>query len=278
MPPTNPNRSGAFPPDPNDMGVKVQKNPRSMAFIMAALGITGIGIVLCIAFFDNESLLIVGIMLALLGGGITVLGCIRMQSMQGGAAKRDIPPQTVAPPRIPPMLEHTIVYPDEALAYPACNTSPARGGYRAEAEAAPSPSAFARSPSGQIVPRPMQREMADEEAGTAFVSVTDVGPSLASGARWSRNTSAAYRGSPPRPMAALSPYEQRSFPVPRQARVTTATLETSYDASMNMPPQDARQQVARHRDVEADRAYHERQTPAVADEDALPEHYWSARR
>jgi hypothetical protein len=171
--------------------MKLDKNPKSMVLIMMAVGLFGIGVILTIAFFSNTTLLGVGVTLAVLGGAGAILGCIHMNSLGDSEAE---PPgsngTTVAPPRIP--LPHELRFQESfenanrgGLYYEPCTSSPPRDG-----------SFSASSAAGGAFPNGL-----NDSAQRHF----SVGPGSV-GVIFNHRHGV---GMP------LSPFEQRSFPVPQ---------------------------------------------------------------
>lgn len=79
--------------------MRLDSNPRAMALIMVALGVLGIGVVLTLGFFSNNTLLGVGITMGVIGGAGSILGCIHMASLE--QKKRKAKKEHIAPERIP---------------------------------------------------------------------------------------------------------------------------------------------------------------------------------
>jgi hypothetical protein len=163
--------------------MKLDKNPKSMVLIMMAVGLFGIGVILTIAFFNDTSLMGVGVTLAVVGGAGAILGCIHMNSRED----TDDPSSAgtnVAPPRIP--LPQEIRFQESfqeankgSLYYEPCTASPQRD--------------HSFSPNGVMFPSGLvdsaQRQFAGPPGGVIFNQRQALGP--------------------------LSPFDQRSFPVPQ---------------------------------------------------------------
>lgn len=70
--------------------VKLDEHPKLMGLICTAIGVAGIGLILTIAFNDQDTMLGLGIALGVAGIAGTILGCIHMQSASAvGDMKKD---------------------------------------------------------------------------------------------------------------------------------------------------------------------------------------------
>lgn len=111
--------------------MRLDKHPKAVVCIMSALGFFVVGAVLVFAFFDNTTLLGVGVGMAVVGGAGAILGCINLLARRTGDRDDDAVPSGVAPPRIPPPKE--LFYGDSydeanrgGLYYEPCTSSPSR--------------------------------------------------------------------------------------------------------------------------------------------------------
>eukprot|EP00744_Colponema_vietnamica_P022877 GILI01032965.1.p1 GENE.GILI01032965.1~~GILI01032965.1.p1 ORF type:complete len:212 (+),score=33.36 GILI01032965.1:64-636(+) len=157
-----------------------------MALIMLALGVCGIGVILVAAFFDDTTMLGIGIALAILGAAGCIMGCIHRSTMgEYGtrASKGDGKPisDSVAPERIPSpsvIIDHDRSFDgigaDKGLYYEPCSVSPPRPHRNGDG--------MLTSPAGGVV-IPMDFAMD----------------------------------------GVMSPYQQRSFPVPMSPKPTSRT-------------------------------------------------------
>lgn len=133
--------------------MKLDAHPKSMAFIMLAIGIAVIGIILLAAFFDDSTMMGVGIALAILGVAGAVIGCIHRTTKgeYGSSAKNEGKPMgdVIAPERIP--SPSIVVDRDKSfegggqLYYEPCSVSPPRPHRNADGT-------LASPPGGAIVP------------------------------------------------------------------------------------------------------------------------------
>ena len=211
--------------------MNLDKNPRSMVLIMMAMGLFGIGIILTIAFFSDTSLLGVGVTLAVVGGAGAILGCIHMNSREDNEKSGADGSTSIAPPRIP--LPQEIRFQESfneanrgSLYYEPCTSSPPRE-IRGESMAAVFPSGL--NDSGQ-------RQFAGPPGGVIFNQRFAAGP--------------------------LSPFEQRSFPVPQ----FPATSPYPDDVEVGRPA-DFGQPMTRRVNIAQER------TPSR--DQAGPRMYWS---
>jgi hypothetical protein len=111
--------------------MRLDKHPKSVVCIMSAIGLFIIGAILTLAFFDNTTLLGVGVAMAVVGGAGAILGCINLLARRTDDKDDDVAPQGIAPPRIPPPKE--LFYGDSydeanrgTLYYEPCTSSPPR--------------------------------------------------------------------------------------------------------------------------------------------------------
>ena len=220
-------------------GMKIDEHPKLMALICTAVGVAGIGLILTIAFNDNDTLMGVGIALGVFGVAATILGCIHMSSASaladskknddalgvektgtGSIAPNKIPSPfdvskgkirgvdddaSPSPTRIPPPTdpERTVSLVGETRWAGAAGASPARG----------------IIPDGSAAPALMQQQqlVATRErevpAGTFFnasVRANNSAPNSESPAPTRGGGSGVAAGG-----LVLSPFERRSYPVPQ---------------------------------------------------------------
>jgi hypothetical protein len=238
--------------------MKIDKHPKSMALIAVAVGIFVIGVILTIAFWDRDALLGVGITMAVIGIGIVLLGCINLQAQSGsgtgltgqtdGTADNG-PAGGPAPKRVPPRHEFTLR--DGTFVDGGDDEEDADGLVYDEFSASPSPPRAVRLADGTVIGND-DGEFSPVSGthgigggataaggarsgsvvgivpnGTAFVSVTPVGDSAALRAAAVRRDGG--------PLFPLSPFEQRSFPVPEVANPHANAAASKYAAGVASP-------------------------------------------
>jgi hypothetical protein len=192
--------------------MKLDAHPKSMALISIAFGVFGIGVILTIAFWDSDAMLGIGITMAVIGVMIVLLGCISLQSSQaktllGDEKKGDMKAKSVAPERIPRRKDLTyrdgqlvsneededgdgLVY-DTFSAEPSPHRTVTFADGTTLGDGDPS-----QSPDGRLGSK-------GPHPGSAFVSVTPVADGTAKRMQEAGG-----------PMFPLSPFENRTFPVP----------------------------------------------------------------
>jgi len=256
--------------------MKVDKHPRSMALIAIAVGVFVIGVILTIAFWDQDALLGVGITMAVIGIGIVLLGCINLQAQRGkmgGGLRGQVTddktdanaPRGPAPRRVPPRTEYTL---RDGTFIDGEDSEDGNGLVYDEFSASPSPNRAIRLADGTVIGHGDGTEMGFSPAGgdgvpagygpgdarsasvagvvpsgTTYVSITPVGDDTAA-----KRAAAMRRDGGP--LFPLSPFDQRSFPVPAAAhphanngKGTTAHRHYS-DAAAESP--DARGSTTHH--------------------------------
>lgn len=209
--------------------MKLDAHPKSMALIMLALGISGIGIILTIAFFSNTIMLGLGVTLGILGAAAAILGCIHRMSRDDieftkRRKKTDkYKTQGIAPERIPSpaAIEHDASFEradaDRSLYYEPCSVSPERGAMGDDNEDAPN-HFILNTLGGNNMPPAFP-----EGSPNDFMRIVPRNDYLQQGGNATINNftpQQSRRANVPSQMMGgadvLSPYHQRSFPVPQQ--------------------------------------------------------------
>ena len=115
--------------------MKLDAHPKSMAFIMFCLGLCIMGIILLAAFFDDSTMLGVGIAMAILGIAGAIVGCIHRttkgeygRSSRGDdkAAAEGVAPERIPSPSIVIDRDRSFEGDGNQLYYPPCSVSPPR--------------------------------------------------------------------------------------------------------------------------------------------------------
>lgn len=193
--------------------MKLDAHPKAMAFIMLSIGLLGIGVILTLGFYTSNTLLGVGITMAILGGASSILGCVHLAA-QGKGTTTSPSSKPCAPPRVPPIepIRERLGESSRAaatsgqLAYVPYSASPSPG---RDVTGAPLSAAQIKASEDRgngfgggvvgIVPPP-----------PSYVSTTKIDdtatPSRRQYAQQQQQLSAA--------AFPLSPFDERSFPVP----------------------------------------------------------------
>ena len=279
--------------------MKLDAHPKTMAGIMVALGIFGIGVILTVGFFERDALLGVGVTMAVIGGAGTILGCIHMGSQRDDEPEeaKERANMSIAPNRIPPRVERQREYDDEddydddgPLSYAPCSASP-------------SP---ARNLNNEVVDPvtglPL-RGAVTPGYGTPVKGTAVVPPTAFVSTERVHHDGARFERSGSRAAFPLSPFENRTFPIPdalaasapavaaprpmppaamtmdaanRMGRSPKVVFASGYDPRGRMGNTEAEveAQVRAHRDYEADQ-FHRNTHVKAGDEDQLPAGYWS---
>lgn len=108
----------------------LDSNPKTIAAILLALGVFGIGGVLTFGFFNDSTLLGVGVTMIVLGAAGLLLGIINLCA-QDQSGRKKAQEQPIAPPRVPDVIPRVRGKdleddPDAALYYEPCSVSPKR--------------------------------------------------------------------------------------------------------------------------------------------------------
>lgn len=210
--------------------MKLDAHPLSMALIMLALGVCGIGVILTITFFSDTTMLGIGVALAILGAAAGILGCIHRLSRddveftkrrkKGDKYKTN---SAIAPERIPSPsgIEHDASFDraDHGLFYEPCSVSPERMD-----DAAPNHFILNTADGAPVFPggspndymRVVPKITNDYLAGNATTFATPQQSRRANVQAQINNHDSV-----------LSPFHQRSFPVPQQYDASRGELIAS---------------------------------------------------